>query len=224
MSHPSLSSCSPRAGHRWAVAFVALLMLTAASSARAALRELWQSPSGGDFAAASTEPADGASDVPAANPFARGQWSLEFTTSYTDPFHHGPQELFTGNVGVGYSPKDGLMSVVELTGAIATDDFGDDGVFTGLTLRTRLEVWKVKSASLFIEGSIGVIESDVGIPDGGTHFNFRETAGVGVALPVGQRFTLLGGARLLHISNAGLGHDNPGYSGTEFYVGVNIPL
>lgn len=189
-----------------------------ASSARADDASLWSSPS----ADAATAPsADTSAD---GSPFTKGQWSLDFTTSYTTPWQHGPQELFSGSIGVGYSPKEGLQNIVELSGALVNDDSGDDGVAGGLTLRTRLEVLKVKAASVFIDGSIGILESDVGIPDGGTHFNFRETAGLGIAIPLGRQMTLLGGAHLLHISNAGLGHDNPSYNGTEFYVGVSFPL
>jgi hypothetical protein len=57
----------------------------------------------------------------------------------------------------------------------------------------------------------------------GAHFNFIETFGFGLAVPVQPHLFLTGGVRFEHISNAGISV-NPGYNGIQAYVGFRIPL
>jgi hypothetical protein len=52
-----------------------------------------------------------------------------------------------------------------------------------------------------------------------------ESLGSGLAAQINERLWLMGGARWLHISNAGrAGDGNPGFDGFRLYFGLWTPL
>ena len=63
-------------------------------------------------------------------------------------------------------------------------------------------------------------------PAAGTHFNFRPQFGMGATLRLTPDVYLMGGAKLFHISNAGIGgpEHNPGFDSFMYYLGVMIPF
>jgi hypothetical protein len=157
------------------------------------------------------------------DPFAKGQWSLEFAGSFTHPVTNGPQQFYGATIGLGYAATDNLMIVGEVSGDYI-DDEGKDEIAGGLTLRARYRFLRLGSLSLFVDGSIGAVQASTDVPDLGTHFNFRETIGIGTTVPIGDTIHLIVGAHWEHMSNAKIGDDNPGYNGVEGYVGIVIPL
>ena len=156
------------------------------------------------------------------DPFRKGTWSIDFTTAYTQPTFHDRHRFVTGAVGIEYAVLDRGTISLEITGDYMAEPFSI-GAGGGFDLRGRLELFKIDQVSFFAEGTAGIIQSDHPVPFDGTHFNFIETAGVGLQFPVGRQLFLQGGMRFEHISNAGISV-NPGYNGVQGYLGICIPI
>jgi hypothetical protein len=156
------------------------------------------------------------------NPFDKNQWTVDFATAFTQPTFLDRHRFVTGTLGLGYAPVDRLMISLELSGDYMAEP-GSTGCGGGFNLRGRVELLRIHNMSLFVDGLAGILESDHPVPFDGTHFNFIETAGVGVLLPIAPSVFIEGGGRYEHISNAGISV-NPGYNGVQFYLGVMIPL
>lgn len=79
---------------------------------------------------------------------------------------------------------------------------------------------------LFFEYGAGIVWSLDEFPDGGTHFNFTPTYGLGTEWRFDDRFNLQFGLRHLHISNAYLfGEDrNPSHDSNGFFIGFKYKL
>jgi Lipid A 3-O-deacylase (PagL) len=155
-----------------------------------------------------------------ADAFTKGAWSFTLTADYSQPVEHDRHHFFGGEVGVGYAPIDRLNLSIELVGTSITA-YQENGAGGGFNLRARYVLLKFGLTSFFIDASAGILQADVDIPVNGTHFNFTETAGLGVETPIAPSVFLLGGARYQHMSNAGLSV-NPGYNAVQFYVGFCI--
>jgi hypothetical protein len=63
----------------------------------------------------------------------------------------------------------------------------------------------------YVEVFNGVLGARHRVPPRGTNFNFLSQAGLGVILPLGQRWHPFVAARWFHISNASLGRHNPAW-------------
>jgi hypothetical protein len=156
------------------------------------------------------------------DPFRKGEWSADFFAAYTHPVFNDRFEFFSGTVGLSYAPIDRFTLSAEFSGDYITEP-GGDGVGAGISLRSRYEVVKLQRVAIFVDLSGGAIQSDRDLPTGAIHFNFVETAGIGLMTPITSNIILMGGAHLEHISNAGLTY-NPGVNGVQFYLGLTVPL
>ena len=67
----------------------------------------------------------------------------------------------------------------------------------------------------YIEGGIGLIYTEFRVEGQGLHINFNPQAGIGVELASG----FFAAARLHHLSNGGLDHNNRGVSSVVFMLG-----
>lgn len=76
----------------------------------------------------------------------------------------------------------------------------------------------------FLDALAGVTGASHRTPAQGTHFNFNLQTGVGVLLPVGQRWHPFVLARWHHISNGNLGHRNPSWDQWAVGVGAKLDL
>jgi hypothetical protein len=74
----------------------------------------------------------------------------------------------------------------------------------------------------FLDALAGVVGASHRTPALGTNFNFNLQAGLGVLLPVGERWHPFVVVRWHHISNGNLGHRNPSWD--QWAVGVGGKL
>lgn len=75
----------------------------------------------------------------------------------------------------------------------------------------------------FLAASVGFLyfEADVPVPDS-SRFNFTPEAGLGVQFFLTQKRAVTLGYKFHHISNAGIGRNNPGMDSHVFYVGFSF--
>ncbi|MEM1445669.1 MAG: acyloxyacyl hydrolase [Planctomycetota bacterium] len=166
---------------------------------------------------------------PTASPFAKGSWTLDtFAMAGTDMASKPVDEVLGGGLGVNYYFRDRVAFRTELMGLDITQE-GNDAAAGGVSLMTRWHFLERDRFSLFLEGGFGVLFSDVSVPDAsatqfedGTHFNFTTQGSVGATYRLFERTHLIGAARYLHISNAGLSGDdeNPGSDFVGGYLGL----
>ena len=156
--------------------------------------------------------------------FAQGTWTLQTYGSVAFADESG--EIYAGHIGVGYHIWDDFSINLEAFGLHMDFERGpvDEAAAYGLDLFLRYHFMKGDSWTLFGEVGGGIQQSTRPIPHGGTHFNFRPMAGMGVTWQLDENLMLMAGARWLHISNArkdGV-ELNPGYDSAELYTGVLI--
>jgi hypothetical protein len=158
------------------------------------------------------------------NPFNKGQWSVDLYSCYTQPLYDDRQRFIAAEVGVDYALINHVTVSIEVNGYYLRQP-GTNGGGGGFNVRGRYEFLRFEPVSLFVDGSLGLIESDYPVPDDATHFNFCESLGVGFIAPiVPPRVFLEAGARFEHISNAGLSQHNSGYEGLQLYAGVMVAI
>ena len=192
-----------------ALLFVGAAALAPAPAAHAA-------PAEGDLPGPFTAP----SIVPGEADFLKGTWTLALYAGYDRECSTDPQ-IGYGAVGVGYFPFDYFSVNAEARIRGSSQD-GEDAVIAGFDLSIRHHIIRGEGWSLFVDASVGVSQSSVRIPLGGTHFNFIEEAGVGGTYKLSDRCHLMAGVRYWHLSNAKLrgADENPGLNGYGAYVGV----
>jgi lipid A 3-O-deacylase len=71
----------------------------------------------------------------------------------------------------------------------------------------------------YIEGGIGGIYTDFQVKGQGSRINFNPQAGLGMDVTVGPGLPFYVAARVHHISNAGLNHNNKGVNSVIFMLG-----
>lgn len=76
----------------------------------------------------------------------------------------------------------------------------------------------------FVEFYGGVLGARHRVPASGTSFNFHAQDGVGLILPLGERWHPFVVARWYHISNGNLGHRNPSWDYWSIGVGSKLDL
>jgi len=164
---------------------------------------------------------------PSVGGFAKaGTWTFQLYGSAAFGDRNG--DVFTGHVGVGYHFIDDVSINLEvIVGAIDIRK-GDQETATvyGLDLLVRYHFYKHGAFSLYAEGGAGLQQSTEPFPVGGTHFNFRPQAGIGLTLGLSEEVRLIVGARWLHISNADKEGNlmNPGFDAGVIYTGLMIPF
>lgn len=74
----------------------------------------------------------------------------------------------------------------------------------------------------YIEGNGGAMFTQKNVPPGNTDtFNFTASAGSGVMIALGGNRALSLALRYWHLSNAGLGYNNPAFNTVQFVVGFH---
>ncbi len=173
-----------------------------------------------------TEPGYGLDHRPQVPVFEAGTWT--FQTYGSAAFGDENGEIYTGRIGFGYYVFDGVSLSLEALGFHMNIEEGhdDEAWALGLDLILRHHILQRENWSLFAELGGGIQQSSEPVPNGGTHFNFRPMAGVGLTWQLTDDVHLLAGARWLHISNAGKDgiENNPGYDSAEIYAGIMVPF
>ena len=164
------------------------------------------------------------------DPFAEGKWTMQIYGSGT--YSQKNDRAYGGHLGVGYHILDGVSINAELAGEYLHSDDSQNPHATGgdtgggaLDVVVRWHFLRGDGWSIYAEGG-GVMESAESFPAAGTHFNFRPQFGMGATLRLTPDVYLMGGAKLFHISNAGIGgpEHNPGFDSFMYYLGVMIPF
>ena len=171
-------------------------------------------------------PASGAApDGPAArDPFARHTWTFQTygSAAFGDP---GKGEMYAGHAGFGYHVADNVSINLDGFGAWIRSGIDDDGVGGGADALVRGHLLRDASArwSIYMDGGAGVQQASTNFA-GARHFNFRLLIGFGATLRLAERVRFLGGARYLHISDAGIKGGGGGFDGPMVYAGLTIPF
>jgi len=189
-----------------------------------------------DFAQAELAQADINSSAPAADldragagafdePFAQGTWTFQTYGSATmlDKDHGN---IYTAHVGGGYHIVDDFSISLEAVGGWVDSRTDDDGYAGGLDLLLRWHFAKADNNawSLYVDGGAGFQEATTDFPSDSSH-NFRPQLGFGGTYRLGDGdVRLMGGARWLHISNAGTTDGNDGGDWAQLYLGVMVPF
>jgi hypothetical protein len=77
-----------------------------------------------------------------------------------------------------------------------------------------------RAIQLFLDAAVGIIATNRDVPENTTRLNFAEHAGGGARVCVTERWGLVVGYRLHHLSNNGTAARNPGVTSHVGYVGV----
>lgn len=105
---------------------------------------------------------------------------------------------------------------------MAGGQFDPEGAYLiGLTpgIKYRFSYWdRVRP---FLEGTAGMMITDVGRPDLGSVFEFYQQAGAGVEWEQSEGFVLSSQVRFAHVSNAGITRSNRGMNNLFFFLGAN---
>ena len=135
----------------------------------------------------------------------------------------GDGSLYTGHLSVTWFFADGLGVAAQPFAGYIDGEF-DDTAVAGLDVLLRWFPVREKSWALFLEGGSGAHYAfPDSFPDGGSHFNFRPMAGLGVLAQLGP-VTASAGARYLHISNGNITQPNQGWDGFLLHAGLAIPF
>lgn len=155
-------------------------------------------------------------------PFAEGTWTFQTYGSGTWG-DSDKGEIYTAHIGVGYHFVDDLSINLEAIGGWADAEKDDDGGVGGIDLLFRWHFLQGRSWSLYIDGGAGFQLATTNFPSD-SHHNFRPQVGLGGTLQITDSIRLMGGARWLHISNAGTTRINNGLDGAQLYAGIMVPF
>lgn len=74
---------------------------------------------------------------------------------------------------------------------------------------------------IFVEALGGLMQSNRSVPEGGSHTNFTQDAGLGLELRLADNVSWMTGYRLRHVSNGNVfGGENPSQNDHQAYMGV----
>jgi hypothetical protein len=149
--------------------------------------------------------------------FPAGTWTLQLYPSGTTS---SKGDIFTMHSGAGYYVWDNVSINLEALAGRIDSSIGPNASVNGLDLLLRWHVVDAGKWTLYLDGGAGLQRATQRFPD--THFNFRPQLGVGATFRLTEQVRLMGGARYLHISNAGRSDPNSGYDGAMGYVGLMI--
>ena len=214
---------------RWG--FMAMAMLALAWPAAAQAEEAEKAVESTDLLRfAQAEPGSETADLDAAGegafdePFAAGSWTFQAYGSGTvGDNDHG--NIYTAHVGGGYYLYDDFSVNLELLGGWVDSRTDDDGYVGGLDLLLRWHFLKGENDAwtIYSDGGAGIQMASTDFPSDSPH-NFRPQFGLGGTLRLNDEVRLMGGARYLHISNAGTTNGNDGGDWAQLYLGVMVPF
>lgn len=158
--------------------------------------------------------------------FSPGDSNWQFTAGYIhESFGGDNEDIYSGSVGLEYFLWENVAIMPEFIGYYV--DQAEDAEGVGFHLRLRWYPIHLCNNRVhpFIDGGASVNYFTRRTPDPqGTHFNFIETVSAGVKVDITEQMSLIGGARYLHLSNAGYqGQDrNPSIDGFGGFLGVAL--
>ena len=154
------------------------------------------------------------------DPFAQGNWTFQ-TYGSVVVGDDDKGELYSVHSGFGYFFLDDVSVNLEGVGGYVDAARDDDGGFGGLDLYFAWHLLRGENWSLFISGGAGLQQASTNFPSD-SHFNFRLQTGLGATLQLTDTMSLIGGARYIHISNAGISEVNDGLDGALLFTGLMV--
>jgi len=143
-------------------------------------------------------------ESPSTEQFHAGDWTLEIDGAFIRARTNPRFEQFAGGqVGVSHFWTDRL-SVHACVPVYWVNQDSPVAIGAGLDLVARWQFYERGRLSLYIDGGAGLLISDHNVPRGGTRVNFMPQVGIGATWMLDERTFLFGGARVWHLSNAGL--------------------
>jgi hypothetical protein len=160
------------------------------------------------------------------DPFARRAWSLDLSGHVaieTWNYNISHEDLFGGYTGLTYGVGKGVVLKIG-TSLYYVDQRGVDGYLFGVTGGVMFRIYRRPRWSLFVEGEVGISESDTLVPPRGTRFNYLALGTVGAAVRVRPALHLVTSMRLIHLSNSGIAgrHRNPDIEAVGPQIGLLI--
>lgn len=150
--------------------------------------------------------------------FDQGQIWLHGNYGLFQDFRHDDRQLHLVSVGGEYVLARDFSLGLEAVGYYADlERENPKGQGVGLTARwTFLRLGRVV---LFLDGGVSAATFDEHVPPGGSHSNFVERIGPGLAFRLTDSLLLTGGASYLHLSN-GRECSNPGLDALGGHIGL----
>ena len=160
--------------------------------------------------------------LPTEDPFGKGNWTFQVYGSTT---FAGSDKgfLHASHIGLGYFFLDKVSINIEGVGGWVDAKKDDDGGFGGFDLLFRWHFYQRGDFSIFGDGGAGFQEATTNFPSD-SHHNFRPQVGFGATWQVTHDLMLVGGAKWLHVSNAGTSDINDGLDAAEVYLGIMMPF
>jgi hypothetical protein len=164
--------------------------------------------------------------TPAADPFARRGWHVEFGASGALEawnYNISHEELAGIATGITYGLREGLV----LTGSwplYFVSQRGVDAYVVGATFGVRGRVYQRERWTAFLEVKVGVSDADTFVPPRGTRFNYLAFGGGGLTVRIRRAVHGLVGLEWMHVSNGGFaGRDrNPDIEAIGPRLGILI--
>jgi len=156
--------------------------------------------------------------------FAKGthKWQIYGSALVGDS---GKGEMYALHLGYGYFPWKRTSVNVDIFGAYINSGIHDNGVAGGFDFIIRRHFFTFEDERYSFYGDIGGgLEQQSTYFAGNRKFNFRVMAGFGGTVRISDKVRLMGGARYLHISDAGIEGGGGGYDGIQFYFGGMFPF
>jgi hypothetical protein len=172
-------------------------------------------------------PALAAAQPPASgDPFARGAWSLDLSGHAAIEawnYNISHEDMFGGYTGLTYGVGKGVVLKIG-SSLYYVDQRGVDGYLFAGTGGVMFRIYRRPRWSLFVEGEVGISESDTIVPPRGTRFNYLALGTAGVAIRLKPALHLLASMRLIHVSNGGIaGRDrNPDIEAVGPQIGLLV--
>ena len=161
------------------------------------------------------------------DPFPAGTWTLNLTSQYVNGCPGGRHDQFFGGAfGASYYLFDRFAIIGDLPFYYIDQREGADAVAGGFELLARWHFATIDKLTLYIDGGAGMLLADNRVPVDGTNFNFTPQFGLGATYQLSDDLFLESGARIYHLSNAGI---DPGVNPSinyalEGYVGLLFKL
>jgi Lipid A 3-O-deacylase (PagL) len=114
-----------------------------------------------------------------------------------------------------------LEMVIAITPVFVALQSGDAEGAGFSPIMFRWNVRQYRAIQPFVDAAAGMIVTNRDVPEDTTRLNFSEHAGVGARFRVAERWALVVGYRLHHLSNNGTAARNPGVTSHVGYAGVS---
>lgn len=92
----------------------------------------------------------------------------------------------------------------------------------GLSALFRYNFWTGSKVTPFFDAGAGILQTDFGLPEQGSNFNFQPQVGVGLHLLLQSGTALTFQYRFHHISNASIADPNLGINSSLFLIGISF--